>query len=204
MTLRTKIKLNAFDEDAFLWGEGDEDVAGLSPTEAERVGLHLFEAVCLPASLLLEDPNERLAKHINNEAMFAALQKGDQSRQIHSEDIANNFYELEPQGGRVAFEANPADAPALARVVIEHGRWSLVLFKLLTIFREIGSITAKELEPLGMTEPLDAAHMGNRYFRLVTESNPPCQHDVACLAAWVEPARAPKRVELLAWPIEKL
>ena len=205
MKLRSGSRLRPFDEDPFLWESDSEELRGpdnsaqeLQPTEAERVALHLFEAVSLPSSLLLDDPNERLACHLD---VGHAAGPG---REVHSEDFASNFYELEPEGGRVGFETNPDDSPALARIVVENGRWSLLLSQVMTIIRYVGKMAVQELEPFPMNEGLASNQMGNSYFRLITDPSLAYEHDVACLLVWAEPDDAPARVELLVWPIEKL
>lgn len=193
------------DEDAFLWDEEtpSEQVGQLGLSEAEQVALHLFEFVSLPSALNLEDPNERFVQYLGNEEKLAALQQSRMGRIVSSDDLANHMYELTPDGGRVGFETNPKNIPALARLAVEHGRRHFLLPGLLKILRSLENVSVKPLQPLEMTEPLDPSQMGNYYFRLVTDPAAVYMHDVACLLTWMEPEHISNLVELLAWPIEK-
>ena len=206
MKLRSRTRPEPFNEDAFLWDTPTKgsDGAGLAATEAEAVGLDLFKSIGLLASLDLEDPNERLASYLGRDDLLEPMHALQAPRQVRSDQLKRNVFALEPDGGRVLIETNPKDAPALARIEIENGRWPVLLARLMGLIRAIPCVTVKTLEPFPMTETLDQTQMGNRYFRLITNTDPVCLHDVACLIAWVEPDGEPKRVELLAWPIEKI
>lgn len=207
MKLHSRSHQNAFAEDAFLWeGGADADDGGQSNSdlsEAERIALHLFEAISLPSSLLLEDPNERLAKHLENRSMFNALRTSDTSREVRSDDFASHFYELTPDGGKVALETNPGDSPALVRVAVENARLEFLLAQIFKTIQYVGQMKVSQLEPFPMTENLRPGQMGNKYFRLITDPSLGLAHDVACLVVWAEPEGMPNRIEVLNWPIEK-
>ena len=206
MKLRSGPQRPVFDEDAFLWetdGAVSKERRDPELSEAEEVGLHLFEAVAFPASLLLEDPNERFARHLSDQNMLRALQSTQTAREVSSEDFASHYFEFSPDGGQVSLETNPKDSPALMRIAIENGRRTVLLARLIAMFGRVGSLTIKELNPFPMTEKLPPSQMGNRYFRLVTAAKTGCLHDVACLFVWAEPDGMADRVEVLTWPIEK-
>lgn len=199
--------MTPFEEDSFLWEKTAVEplLAGETRlTNAEKTALRVFVDVVLQSCFALEDPCERFAKHVADGDLDQLLAKAPRERVIDSDDLPNHLFDIKVADGVVGFESNPPKSPALARVVLYDGRWSLIVAKVLLIFERSTFFKAYELSPLQMTDGIDPALTGNRYFRLVPDAGRKMAHDVACLIAWVKLEDGVDMLEMTAWPVEKV